>query len=165
MTDTETTFANGEVRQYPPWREAIERFLKAEYKADDVIPFMWFYDAFGIQEPSPEMTKGEADKLELSFLRQFSEMQKRLLAEHQIDLTNERGYGYRVVPPEKQTKVAYEDGIADARKSLRKMRDRIINVNHALLTAEQRRENADALARLSMVSEVVGKHRRLKAPE
>jgi hypothetical protein len=68
-----------------------------------------------------------------------------------MDLQPEPGQGYAVVPPTDQAKKALTDGMKAIKKAVRDMVDRGTNVNPARLTAEQRRENADILARMAMM--------------
>jgi len=102
-----------------------------------------------------------AERLQLQFLNQFKLFQGALLKNHQIDLTSERGKGYLILAPKDQTKVAFEDGLAEIKKDLRRMVNRLANVDYAQLTAEQRKENADHLAKVAAMSGMIRSSRRL----
>lgn len=157
------------VEPYPPWKAALARFLderrKCNFQPGDVISDEWLYSAMGMEMPDDEWKMGRATKARLAFLKQFDSLRAALLREHQIDLVRDIGEGYHVVPPAEQTKVAYHDGIADVRKALGRLSERLTNVDHAQLTNEQRRENAEALAKLSMLETMRRRARRLPAPE
>lgn len=142
---------------YPAWREGVRRFLAANHGEGDQIEHSWFYEAFGLEMPEPDTPLKEAERTRLQFLSAFEEMRLHLLTEHQVALASVRGFGYRVVPAGQQTRWAETEGIADVKQSMRKMRDRLTNVNMTHLDAGSRQENADSLARLSMLAGFVRK--------
>jgi hypothetical protein len=140
------------VQQYPAWREAVKRVISEKYTAGDVLDFAWLYDAFLIDRPTPETPLADAQKAELRFLGHFKDFEEALLTEHQIALSNVRGVGYRIVAAGEQTGWAEDQGTQEVKKALRKLRDRLTNVDLLQLNAEQRKQNADALARLAMMA-------------
>jgi hypothetical protein len=152
---------NADVRLYPPWREALERFLTAGFKADDIVPHKWFFDAFGIEEPQDNMRHDEAKALELKRLKQFEQLQKALLEDHKIDLVSEPGAGYRITPPSEQSKDGYTEMLHDMAKAYRKGVRRVLNTDISLLTDEQRRDNANHLAKLAHVKLMIKQSRKM----
>lgn len=136
---------------YPAWREGYKRFVSEGFTPGDEIPKEWFYNAFGIEMPAPTCPVKEADKARLEFMAAFLAMRESLLTERQVALANMRGYGYRVVTPQEQTRWAEEEGIDEVKHAVTKMGTRLVNVDLAALDGTQRKENADALARLSMM--------------
>lgn len=135
----------------PPWREALRRFAESGFRAGDTITHAWFFEAFGLPLRTAETTAMEWEKVALQFMRHFCSLREALLTERQMDLASTRGVGYRIVPPSEQTSLAYGDCVAELRRAFRRGLDRIINVDQSKLTAEQRRENADALAKMSQL--------------
>lgn len=139
-------------QQYPAWRAAVSRVVReCRLKPGTLFEFAELYDLFLIKRPLPTTTLAEAEKLKLQFLGQFVEFEDALLTEHQVALANVRGVGYRIVPPAEQTAWAERQGIAEVRKAVRKLSDRLTNVDFVALGAEERKANADALARLGML--------------
>jgi hypothetical protein len=143
------------LQQYPAWREAIKAFMQERFAAGDTVTFDWLYEHFLIQRPAGSTLLADAQKAELQFLSQFKNFEDALLTEHQIALTNVRGVGYRIVPAAEQTRWAEEEGVGQVKKAIRKLGDRLTNVDLVQITNEQRKENADALARLAMLSGMV----------
>lgn len=143
------------LQQYPAWREAIKSFMGEAFAPGDTVSFDWLYEHFLIDRPAPDTALADAQKAELQFLGQFKAFEEALLTEHQIALANVRGVGYRVMPAAEQTRWAEEVGAAEVKKAVRKLGDRLTNVDLAQLTTEQRKENADALARLAMMTGMV----------
>jgi hypothetical protein len=145
------------LQQYPAWREAIKAFMDERFAPGDTVSFDWLYEHFLIARPAGTTALADAQKAELQFLAQYKAFEDALLTEHQIALSNVRGVGYRIVPSAEQTRWAEDSGVTDVKKAIRKLGDRLTNVDLAQLTQDQRRENADALARLAMLSGMVKK--------
>ncbi len=142
---------------FPPWKEGLKRFNEAGYKAGDVIEREWFYDAFGIEMLKATTPFADAERLRLQFLSAFELLREHLLIEYQVALATIRGFGYRVLPPTEQTKWAETEGMDDIKSAARKMGVRLTNVDLTTLDDGHRKENADALARLSMLRGMVRK--------
>lgn len=143
------------IQLHPAWRQAVADFLAGNFQPGHVLEFGWLYEHFTLAAPTGNTTLDVADKTQLQFLRAFNEFQDALLTEHQVALANVRGVGYRVVHPGEQTQWAEGEGIAEIKRAARKLGSRLTNVNLSLVDATKRRENADALARLSMLSGTV----------
>jgi hypothetical protein len=142
---------NFELEVHPAWRQAIKDFLAANFPPGHVVTFDWLYDAFKLKMPSEATTWGEASKTKLLFLSQFQNFSEHLLSEQTIALASVTGVGYRVLPPGDQTPWAEAEGRAELKRALRKLGRRISHVDRAKLTTGQLRENADAMARYSML--------------
>jgi hypothetical protein len=140
------------IQQYPEWREAVRRFHELRFAPGDILTFEWLYEAFQITRPVADTLLSDAQKAELRFLGQFKEFEDALLREHQTALANVRGVGYRIVPPSEQTAWAERSGVSDIKKAVRRLGDRLTNVDLARLSSVERQQNADALARLAMLS-------------
>ena len=150
--------------EYPRWREAVKLFVAAQFQPDDIVSHDWLYEALKIKRPEAETTLEVADAAWLAFLSQFNPFRQCILEEYQIDLASVAGMGYRLTPPGEQTSLAYADGVHEVRKGLRKMQQRLINVNVAALTNEQRNENATMIARQAMLASMIRKVNRLTGP-
>lgn len=154
------------VELYPSWRQALLHFRETGLTYGDTLLHTWLYEQFectGLLDP--KITWQEAKKLQLKLLSQFTPFRETLLDEDQIDLQSVPGVGYELVPPADQTGRALKDTINEVNKAVRKGVARATNVNTALLTAEQRREHADNLARLGMLRQMSKPARALPAPD
>jgi hypothetical protein len=140
--------------QYTPpfWRLAVKNFLDGGFAPGDIVSFEWLYGQFEIVRPAPDTPLAQAQKAELAFLSAFQSFQEALLADHQIALDSVKGVGYQIIPPARQTAWAEDRGDTELKKALRKRRDRLVNVNMTSLTQGERRQNADALARLGALA-------------
>lgn len=153
-------------KPYPAWRQALEKFLATGFPVgpENPIERQWFYSAMEIEFPTDDMTKKKADRLELLFLGQFECLREELLEAHQIDLlTNNRG-GYFIVPPGEQSGRAYQDGVAQIRKAMRRMMVRIACTDASKLTAEERRQQIELAGRACRLQEIEQESRRRSLP-
>jgi hypothetical protein len=142
------------VMQYPAWREAITRLSKSNRLAPGILfTHRELYEMFIVKYPERDIpiTPAELAKLELQYLNQLQGFQTALLQEHQVALANVKGEGYRIVKPSEQTPWAERQGVNEIRKAIRKLAERLTNVDFLALGAEDRKVNADALARLGML--------------
>lgn len=147
---------------YPSWRQALVRFRDAGFSFGDILPHAWLYEQFECEALNdPRITWEQAQKLQLKLLSQFQPFREALLDQDQIDLQSVPGVGYELVPPADQSRRAVKDTMKDIEKAMRKGVARATNVNTALLTAEQRREHADNLARLGMLRRLMKPPREL----
>lgn len=155
---------NDGVELYPAWRQALIRFKETGFTYGDLIPHSWFYEALNIEIPDDQMPAGKYQKLKLQWLSQFKPFQSALLEQRQMDLVSEPGLGYVIMPPSEQGKRAYSDGLGEIKKAIRRMTDRMVNTNLALVDHEQRKEHADMLARAGMLRGMLRQARQLPAP-
>jgi hypothetical protein len=147
-----------DIMQYPAWREAIARLVKDKrLQPGTLFTHRELYDMFMVKYPERDVpiTPGELAKLELQYLSQLKGFESALLEEHQIALASVKGEGYRIVLPREQTPWAERQGISEVRKAIRKLGTRLTNVDFLQLGPEDRKANADALARLGMMSGMV----------
>ena len=146
------------VMQYPAWRQAIKQLVNDKRLTPGALfTHRELHDLFIFKYPERDVAITPADlaKLELQYLSQLNGFQTALLEEHQVALANVKGEGYRIVAPHEQTPWAERQGIADVRKAIRKLATRLTNVDFAQLGTEDRKANADALARLGMMGGMV----------
>ena len=159
MSATEAATAmmdDDDLELYPAWREALKRWPSAGFTWGDTVPHEWFYEAFALPVVVDTMTVKQAEVIRLKFLGQFESFRRALLEEHRMDLANVRGYGYEIVTPAEASRRAFDDGIAEIKKTLRTLARRLTFVPLGQLTDEQRRENADLLARSSTLRRMFG---------
>jgi hypothetical protein len=142
-----------ELKLHPEWKQAIKDFLEAGFKEGDVITHEWLEAHFGMDALSDDEPLMLADYQERQFtwLRNIESFRSELLEVHQIFLSSVHGEGYRIVPPYEQTGLAQEKFERDASKAYRKAANTLKNVRLVELTDAQRKENADAIAKLSML--------------
>ncbi|MBY0238469.1 MAG: hypothetical protein K2X55_04060, partial [Burkholderiaceae bacterium] len=137
----------------PEWRQAVKDFFKAQFKAGDIVQRAWLESHFGmavLDEKKP-LLPADWNSRQFVWLRNLDAFRAELLEKHQIYLSNVVGEGYRIVPPAEQTSIAQEKFEREAKKSYRVAANTLKNVRLCELTDEQRKENLDAIAKLSML--------------
>ena len=143
------------VNKHAGWRIAVRLFSDQKKKEGDVLSFAWLYDAFGMTEPQDATPWSERKASQLQFLGNIKAFEAHLLEELQIAIKNVRGIGYEVLAASEQSKWAYDEALRDVKRGVKKGLSRLTNVNLSSLTADQRRENADALAKIAALRGMV----------
>lgn len=147
-----------EVTLYPAWKQAVADFLAAGFKPGDLIPHAWLAEHFGMPTlaESARLTVTEFQDRQFEWLSNVESLKQELLEGHQIYLSSVHGQGWRWVPPHEQTKTAMKKFEREAGKAFRQAGSRLTNLQVDALDDKQRRENVDAIAKLSMLR---GMHR------
>jgi hypothetical protein len=137
---------------HPEWRHALRQIIDLDPQPGDVLPREWLEELLDLP-PARDMAGFQARSLK--WLQRFEKLRDELLTTHQIWLRAAEG-GYEVVPPASQTETAYSDYSRAAMLKLKRMVRVARNVRLSELTDEQRRANADSLAKMSMLVGMVG---------
>lgn len=142
-----------EPKLLPEWRQAVKDYLAAGFKPGDVISRSWFERHFDMPELDSDqpLTVSEFQDRQFKWLQNIEAFRAELLEEHQICLANVHGTGYRVVPPGEQTGLAQDKFESEARKAYKRAAKTLRHVRMSELTDDQRKENMDAVAKLSML--------------
>lgn len=148
-----------EVKLYPAWKQAVQDFL-AEFKYGDIVPHDWLVARFGLPLPDDQMTATAFQARQFEWLSSIEGFKATLLNDHQVLMQSVRGEGYRWVPPTDQTQAATREFEREASKAFRSAASRLRHVRLGELSDEQRRENIDALAKLSHLRGAVRKQLR-----
>lgn len=145
----------------PAWKQAVKEFLAAGFMAGDVVSHDWLGERFAIprQDEEAMLTPAEFRDRQLRWLQAIESFKAELLELHQIYLASVPGEGYRWVPPHEQTGLAVAKFERAAKHAYRQVGDRLTHLRVGELTDEQRRENLDAVGRLTMLE---GMHRALE---
>ena len=140
---------------HPAWRQAIRQYIAEGKQPGDTLTHTWLYEAFSLSPLTPETLQVDAAKTQLAFLGQFKRFEDELLHEHQTALRVVRGVGYKILPPKEQTRYGYERGMREIKKGLKRAVVTVSNVNLSMLTVDERRENADTIAKLASLRGMV----------
>jgi hypothetical protein len=129
-----------------PVKNTFEVFCKSGFDYGDVINKEWFMKNFHLTEPKTAKDVRETDVL---YMKYMGYLRALLLREKKMALKSKPGIGQEIVKPADQTKWAMNDVRNVISKELEKACDRLVNVNHELLSDIERKENSDAEAKLS----------------
>lgn len=138
---------------HPEWRQALADIVAMEPRPGDVIQRETLEQMLGLPEAK---TQAQFQARQLKWLQQFERLRDELLTTHQIWLRANGSGGYEVVPPGKQTELAYSDYSRAAFLKLKRMARVAQHVRFSELTDAERAANADAQAKISMLVGMVG---------
>lgn len=138
------------VQLFPVWRQAVQDFLK-DFTYGGVVTHAWLEQHFGMPQlgDRQRLTAADFSKRQFEWLQNIDAFKDELLREHDVCLQSVRGEGYRWVPPSEQSKVATDAFEKDAKRVFKVAAQRLRHVRVDELNDEQRRENADAIAKLA----------------
>jgi len=139
------------VSLFPEWRQAVKDFFDEGFGEGDVVSKSWLEMHFGMEPIAGPMTAEDFQERQFEWLRNMEAFRAELLENHQIFLSVVFGEGYRVVPPGEQTELAQEKFEREAAKAYKRAALTLKNVRQDQLTDAQRKENMDAIAKLSML--------------
>ena len=157
--------SDGEISYTPPWKNAMAVLFGPDgYDYGELIPHEVLQEALGLPEPTGRITADELKSWQLRLVTQVTALSAALLEERNMCLKSVIGQGYKIVEPEKQTAFAVKQGQQELRTAMQKMGRRLSYLDRSALTAEQAKENADALARLSFLQTQMSTRQRIAAP-
>jgi len=150
---------NVELKEFPAYRQAVRDFL-AEFEYGQTVSHSWLVARFGLPEADEKMSVASFQARQFEWLAAIEAFKSVLLHEHQVMLQSVRGEGYRWVLPSEQTAAATREFERDAGRAFRAVGSRLRNIRASELTDDQRRENVDAIAKVSMLRGTVRKQLR-----
>lgn len=131
------------------WQNALAAFKAADFNPGDVIPMAWFFEHFRVKPPEARKTMAEFQGEQFKFMGEMDRFQAALAEDLSLVLQNVKGEGYRVVPPAEQTEWAMDKVHRDFSKAMSKAHMRLTHLRLSELSDDQRRQNADAQAKLA----------------
>ena len=134
-------------RLFPQWKEACKEVAALDYGAS--ITRARMIELLDLKEPR---TVSEVASFQFEYLAGTDRLKRELLNEHKKLLVSVRGDGYRIIPPSEQTSHAMRAGTRELGKALIRMQSSVVKTNLALLDSEQRKENANALAKIDSLA-------------
>ncbi len=155
------------IQLHPLGRE-IAKVIAEQFHDGDMVSHDWLTEKLDLELPDKPVTVAVHNKLALQRLTRMDELREALLDDHRIMLHNSPGEGYRLVPPAQQTATAMNNYTKKFLSITRRVVNQLEKIRDDLLTREQRRENADAKAKIGTLLQMgskrtlVGNKKRLK---
>ncbi len=141
------------VMLHPEWRNALAAIVASDPQPGDLIRRE---DLERMLELPEAHSIDQFHARQLKWLQQFERLRDELLVVHKIWMRANGSGCYEFVPPAQQTEAAYSDYSRQALNKLKRMVRIAQNVRLSELTDTERRANADALAKMSMLVGMVG---------
>lgn len=154
---------DGHITYQPGWKNALFRIRGGAYTYGDMIPTDELRAMLLLHRPEGKITWAQHQKHQLEELQAVTELRTHLLRECNMLLVKER-HGYRILNPAEQTTYATQEAERELRKVLRDMRDRLVCIAHDKLTDDERKANADALARMGAMRQAFHRINRGQLP-
>lgn len=146
---------------YPAWRQLERDLIDQGLQDGSTIPMDQLRRGLGLRDPrSMQGTDVLREQAQFNFA--MGELMASLLEHHRVKLRLVDGVGYMVVRPEDQTKLSLKDRGAEVANALTKAVREVTHVRTECLSDQQRRENVDALAKLTSLRTMATA--RLKGP-
>lgn len=144
----------------PPWKNAMKTLFGAGgYTYGDLVPHDVLQDAMGLPKPRGKVQVEDYEAWRLRLVSQTEALADALLEDRNMCLQSVVGQGYKIIEPARQTDFAVKQGQKGLRSALSKMGRRLSFVDRSALTADQAKQNADALARMSFLQTQVGRRK------
>jgi len=134
---------------FPAWKQCVKTLLESGLTYGSTVRKDAIASMCNLVEPTTIAEKSEYDLQLLSFI---SEIRKTLLTDHQMLLATNYDGSFRIIEPREQTAFAIECGAKSIAREMRRMSEGVQYVNTSLLNQDERRKNADAQAKISMLA-------------
>lgn len=148
-----------EVKLFPAWKQAVRDFL-AEFAYGDTVTHEWLAEHFGLPLPDEKMSAAAFRARQFEWMAAVEGFKTTLLHDHQVMLQTVWGEGYRWTHPGEQTAAATREFEREAGKAFRAAGSRLRNIRLNELTDDQRRANADAMAKMASLRSATRKQLR-----
>lgn len=129
-----------------PVTNTIKHIHAAGYTFGSVIPSKFFHEHFRLKTPQTAAEKVEYDVLYMTYM---GDLREKLLYDSKYWLISKPGVGQEIVNPKEQTGLASDEFKRVINKAYRKTLDRLTNIDIASLSDIEKKENSDAIAKLS----------------
>ena len=132
--------------KYDPMDYVLEEFIRDGFTYGDTIPREWFEEKFGLEPPK---TIHDYKRHQITYAAMLGEFRNKLLACCKMALKTSSGVGQEVVRSDEQVAWALCEVKNAILRETEKARFRVANIRLENLTLEEKRDAADAMARLS----------------
>lgn len=138
-----------ELRLFPAWKNAVQTLLNDGLTYGSNITKAQIIALCEL--PLPQ-TIDEKDSFDLKLMSCIINIKEQLLTHHHMLLVSNRDGSYRVISPKEQTGYAVANGTKAIAKEMQRMAMSVQFVNTTLLDTDDRKRNADAQAKISMLA-------------
>lgn len=148
---------------YPAWRQVEADLLAAGLTDGQTIAMDYLRAGLGVSDPRDLTDGNEVLRQQAHFNFAMGSLKESLLTNHRILLRLVEGVGYMVVPANEQTRLTLKDRGAEIANALSRAVAEVSFVRTEQLTDAERKENADAQAKLGALRALTRK--RLGKPD
>jgi hypothetical protein len=134
---------------FPAWKQAVRTLLGEGLTYGSVVSRKRIAELCEIRPPQ---NIDDVRRHDLELLTAITEIKDSLLTAHCMLLVADHKGSFIVIAPESQTSYAVNSGVKAIGKEMRKMAMAVSFTRTELLTNDERAKNADAQAKISMLS-------------
>jgi hypothetical protein len=134
---------------FPAWKQAVRTLLGEGLTYGSVVSRKRIAE---LCEVRPPQSIEDVRRHDLELLTAITEIKDSLLTAHCMLLVADHKGSFIVIAPESQTSYAVNSGVKTIGKEMRKMAMAVSFTKTELLTNDERAKNADAQAKISMLS-------------
>ncbi len=134
---------------FPAWKQAVKVLLDEGLTFGSVVSRARLAELCEIRQPD---SIKDVRRYDLELLTAITEIKDSLLTAQCMLLVADHKGNFIVIAPESQTSYAVNSGVKAISKEMRKMAMAVSFTKTDLLTNEERAKNADAQAKISMLS-------------
>lgn len=153
-----------EVSMIPAWKNAAAALDEGRWTYGDMIMHAELWELLDLPEPQGRVDTDDYKRWQFQILANVEALKDYALRTHSMLLASVHGEGYRILHPGEQTEYATRQGMRELRRELRRMSTRLFHVARHQLTADQLKENTDALARTAAISQTLRSVGKITAP-
>lgn len=141
-----------ETSLFPAWKQAVKVLLDEGITYGSTITRKRIAELCNVRPPKDI---DDVRRHDLELLQCVSEIKDTLLTAHCMLLVSDNKGAYVVIAPESQTQYAVETGVKAIGREMKRMAMAVSFTKTELLTDEERRRNADAQAKISMLAGMI----------
>jgi hypothetical protein len=134
---------------FPAWKQAVRTLLGEGLTYGSVVSRKRIAELCEVKLPQ---SIEDVRRHDLELLTAITEIKDTLLTAHCMLLVSDHKGSFIVIAPESQTSYAVNSGVKAIGKEMRKMAMAVSFTRTELLTNDERAKNADAQAKISMLS-------------
>jgi len=138
-----------ELRLFPAWKHAVQTLIDSGLTYGSTVTKDQIIDLCELDIP---VTVDQKDAFDLRLMAAICNIKDALLEGHRMMLVSNRDGSYRVIAPKEQTAYTIENFTRTVAKEFQRAAMGTQYVNASLLDETQRKQNADAQAKLSMLA-------------
>lgn len=134
---------------FPAWKQAVKVLLDNGLTFGSTVSRKYIAELCQVQPPQ---NVEDVRRHDLELLQCITEIKDTLLTAHCMLLISDNKGGFVVIAPESQTQYAVDTGVKAIGREMKKMAMAVSFTKTELLSHADRAKNADAQAKISMLS-------------
>lgn len=141
-----------ETQLFPQWKQAVKDLIGEGLTFGSTISRKRIAEMCKIQPP---VDIDDVRRHDLELLQAVTEIKDALLTSHCMLLVPDHKGSYVVIAPDSQTTYAVDTGVKAIGREMKKMAMAVSFTKTELLSDEERKRNADAQAKISMLAGMI----------